>query len=154
MSNSGGSGGFRHSKWLMVGALIAAIVMGVGRLGSGLIDQGGSGSVPDPDCSTAIAWDVAPEHEGDTVTVEGPVVGASHVEGVSGQPTFLNVGADHPDPDRFTVVIWNDVRVQFDQPPETLFSGQEICVSGEVAIYDDGSSQIVLDRPGAITYAD
>jgi hypothetical protein len=137
----------------MIGALIAAIIMGVGRLGSGLIDQGGLSSVPDPDCSSAIAWADAPDYEGEIVTVRGPVVGARHVENTSGQPTFLNVGADHPDPDRFTVVIWNDVRVQFDQRPEMLFSGQEICVSGEVAMHE-GSSQIVLDRPGAIDYAD
>jgi hypothetical protein len=41
MSRKGNSGGIRHSKWLMIGALVAAILMGVGRLGSGLIDQSG-----------------------------------------------------------------------------------------------------------------
>jgi hypothetical protein len=154
VSSSASSGGIGNSKWLMIGALVAAILMGVARLGSGLIDTGGSASVPDPDCNDAIAWDSAADYEGETVTVQGPVVGAAHIETASGRPTFLNVGHDHPDPDRFTVVIWNDVRVQFDQRPEMLFSGQEICVSGEIAIHDDGSTQIVLDRPGAIIYAD
>lgn len=154
LSSSDRSRGFGNSKWLMIGALVAAVLMGVARLGSGLIDSGGSSSVPDPDCSSAIAWENSADFEGEMLTVQGPVVGAAHIENASGQPTFLNVGQDHPDPDRFTVVIWNDVRVQFDQRPEMLFSGQDICVSGEIAIHDDGSTQIVLDRPGAIIYAE
>jgi hypothetical protein len=142
-----------RSKWLMIGALVAAILMGVGRLGSGLIDQSGPGSVPEPDCAAAIAWDEAAEYEGNEETVAGPVAGATYAENVSGQPTFLNLGADHPDPDRFTVVIWNDVRAQFDQDPEMLFAGQEICVAGEIRMHE-GSPQIELAGPGAIRYAD
>lgn len=151
--SKGSAGGFRHSKWLMVGALVAAILMGIGRLGSGLIDQSGPGSVPEPDCAEAIAWDEAADHEGSQETVRGPVAGARYAEDVSGQPTFLNVGRDHPDPERFTVVIWGDERVHFDQDPEMLFAGQEICVAGEIQMHE-GSPQIVLGGPGAITYAD
>ncbi len=147
------SGGMRHSKWLMIGALVAAVLMGVGRLGSGLIDQAGSGSVPEPDCAAAISWDQAAQHEGGEETIRGPVVGAVHAERTSGQPTFLNLGRDHPDPDRFTVVIWNDVRAQFDQPPEMLFENREICVAGEIQMHE-GSPQIELDGPGAIQFAD
>jgi hypothetical protein len=155
VSKQRSSGGLGQSKWLMVAALIAAVLMGIGRLGSGLIDSGsGGGPVPEPDCAAAIAWDEAAEHEGDQETVRGPVVGATYAENVSGQPTFLNLGADHPDRDRFTVVIWNDVRTQFEQRPEALFAGQEICVAGEIQIHDDGSSQIELRGPRAITFAD
>jgi hypothetical protein len=155
MSKRRSAGGLGQSKWLMVAALIAAVLMGIGRLGSGLIDSGpGTGSVPEPDCAAAVSWQEAAEHEGEQETVRGPVAGATYAENVSGQPTFLNLGADHPDPDRFTVVIWNDVRAQFDQPPERLFAGQEICVAGEIQIHDDGSSQIELGGPGAITLAD
>jgi hypothetical protein len=154
MAKGKGTGGIGNSKWLMIGALIAAVLMGVGRLGSGLIDQSGPGAIPEPDCAAAISWEQAEEHEGEQETVRGMVAGATYAENVSGQPTFLNVGADHPDPDRFTVVIWNDVRAQFDQNPETLFAGQEICVAGDIQIHDDGSSQIVLDGPAAIQLAD
>lgn len=142
-----------YSKWLMIGALVAAVLMGIGRLGSGLIEQSGPGSTPDPDCSAAIAWNEAADNQGRVETVRGPVEGARYVEEANGQPTFLNIGRDHPDPDRFTVVIWNDVRVQFDQDPEMLFRGQEICVAGEIQMHD-GSAQIVLDGPEAIRYAD
>ncbi len=151
--SKGGSGGFRQSRWLIVAALVVAILMGIGRIGSGLIDQSGSGSAPDPDCTEAIAWDEAADHEGSEETVRGRVEGARYVEDAGGQPTFLNVGRDHPDPDRFTVVIWSDVRIQFDQDPEMLFQGQEICVAGEIQMHD-GSPQIVLDNPGQIQYAD
>jgi hypothetical protein len=153
MAKGKGSGGIGNSKWLMIGALIAAILMGIGRLGSGLVDQSGSGPVPEPDCGNAIAWEQAADHEGEQETVRGPVVGATHAENVGGQPTFLNVGADHPDPDRFTVVIWNNVRAQFDQRPEVLFAGQEICVAGEIQMHE-GSPQIELQGPGAIQFAD
>lgn len=152
MSKTSASGGSRQSKWLMIGALIAAILMGAGRLGAGLIDTGGTGSVPEPDCVAAIAWDDAGAYEGDQKTVRGPVVNASHLENVSGQPTFLNIGRDHPDPDRFTIVIWSDVRAQFDQTPETLFAGQEVCVAGDIQMHE-GSPQIELDGPAAITLA-
>jgi hypothetical protein len=141
------------SRWLMIGALVAAVLMGIGRLGSGLIDQSGPGSVPDPDCSAAIAWDQAEGAEGNQETVRGTVVGATYAENVNGQPTFLNVGADHPDPDRFTVVIWNDVRAQFDQYPELLFAGQEICVAGDIQMHE-GSPQVELAGSGAIKMAD
>lgn len=137
----------------MIGALIAAILMGIGRLGAGLIETSGPGSTPAPDCAAAIAWDEAAAHEGDQGTVRGPVVGAAYARNVSGQPTFLNLGRDHPDPDRFTVVIWNDVRAQFDQDPEILFDGQEICVAGDIQMRE-GSPQIELSGPGAIQYAD
>lgn len=142
-----------YSKWLMIGALVAAVLMGIGRLGSGLIDQSGPGSAQEPDCVEAIAWDEAESHEGERGTVRGPVVGSTYAENANGQPTFLNLGADHPDPDRFSVVIWNDVRAQFDQNPELLFVGQDICVAGDIQMYE-GSPQIELTDPKAITFAD
>ena len=151
--SKGGSGRLGQSKWLIVGALVVAILMGVGRIGSGLIDQSSPGPTGGPDCTEAIAWDDAIDHVGSQETIRGPVAGARYVEDASGQPTFLNLGRDFPDPDRFTVVIWNDVRIQFDQDPEMLFDGQEICVAGEIAMHE-GSPQIVLDGPGAIQYAD
>ncbi len=137
----------------MIVALVAAVVLGVARLGSGLIDQSDGGRAPAPDCESAIAWEDARGFEGEQATVRGPVVGVAFVEAVSGQPTFLNVGADHPDPDRFTVVIWNDVRRSFDTPPDIQFSGVEICVAGEIRIHD-GSPQIELEGPASIQVAD
>lgn len=147
------SGTSSNRKWLMIGALVAAVLMGIGRLGAGLIETSGPGSTPEPECASAIAWDDAEAHDGDRETVRGPVVGAVYAENVNGRPTFLNLGRDHPDPDRFTVVIWNDIRVRFDQPPERLFAGQEICVAGEIQMRE-GSPQIELAGPGAIQFAD
>lgn len=132
----------------MIAALVAAVLLGIGRLGSGLIET--STPVPEPNCADAIPWDQAENSVGNQETVRGPVAGATFAENVNGQPTFLNVGADHPDPDRFTVVIWNDVRTQFDQHPESLFAGQDICVAGDIQMHEV-SPQIELIGPAAIT---
>lgn len=151
--SSRSSGASRQSKWLIIGALVVAVLMGVGRLGAGLIDQSGSDPAPEPDCAAAVNWDAAADHTGDRVTVRGPVAGATYAENVDGQPTFLNLGRDHPDPERFTVVIWDDVRGDFDQPPETRFTGREVCVAGEVQMHE-GSPQIELAGREAIRVAD
>lgn len=75
---------------------------------------------------------------------------ATHEPEVDGGPTFLNVGNPHPDPDRFDVVIFEDIRDRFDRPPEDLFDGRDICVLGRVRDRD-GVPQIILDNPGWIS---
>jgi hypothetical protein len=70
---------------------------------------------------------------------------------VGGGPTFLNLGNPHPDPDRFDVVIYEDVRPAFDQPPEEAFAGAEVCVEGRVRDRE-GVPQIVLRGPAFIEH--
>lgn len=143
--NERGSSGLGNSKWLLIGALVVAVLMGIGRVGSGLIDQTGS----DIDCSEAIAWNDAASYAGEQRTVRGPVVDTTYAESSQGQPTFLNLGRAYPDPDRFTVVIWRDTRTSFDQRPEFMFAGQEVCVTGEIQMYE-GSPEIELPGRNAI----
>jgi hypothetical protein len=147
-----GSKGPLQSKWLMIGALVVAVLMGAGRVGSGLIDRTGPDPVPNVNCAEAIAWDEAGDFAGEVVTVRGPVVGVAYLPDVGGQPTFLNIGRDHPDPERFTVVIWGDQRAGFPDRPEVLFAGREVCIAGEIRIHE-GSPQIELAGTGAIEYA-
>ena len=151
-NRSGGS--ILKSKWVVIGGAILMAMFALGRLGSGLVGDGSSGgTVPEPDCADAISWEQAADHDGEQVTVRGPVVDTHHDTGSSGQPTFLNLGAEFPDSDRFTVVIWNDVRQAFPERPEALFAGQEVCVAGDVQIYE-GSPQIELAGADAIRLVD
>lgn len=149
MGNKATGGG--QSRWLIIAALVIAALMGLGRLGAGLIDL--SGSESGPGCEDAVAWDQAASRAGEDVTVRGPVVDTTYAETSTGQPTFLNVGRPHPDPDRFTVVIWGDLRPRFDRPPELAYYGEEICVTGEVQMYE-GVPEIELNGPGSISVAD
>jgi hypothetical protein len=76
--------------------------------------------------SDVIAWDDASQHEGESVTVEGPVAGTDYAESSNGSPTFLNVGVDYPDSSRFVVLIWGEDRSAFPDPPEDYYSGKPL----------------------------
>lgn len=90
----------------------------------------------------------AMRHVGETVTVCGRVASAAHFANVNGRPTFLNL--DRPYPDQlFTVVIWGQSRSRFDTPPERLYDGKLICVSGEIETYK-GRPQIEVKSPEQI----
>jgi DNA/RNA endonuclease YhcR with UshA esterase domain len=86
---------------------------------------------------------------GEYTSVSGPVVSTYYAEDSNGQPTFINVGRDYPDPSRFTVVIWGDSRANFEQPPEKAYDGKVICVTGVVTIYQ-GAAQIEVAQPSQI----
>ncbi|GAB4262521.1 MAG: hypothetical protein Kow00122_18920 [Thermoleophilia bacterium] len=96
-----------------------------------------------------IPWWEALDHAGEEVTVEGPVVGTYYARSSNGGPTFLNLGRDYPDPDRFTVVIWERNRGRFPGAPEVIYRGRTIRVTGVVAVYK-GSPQIEVKRPKQI----
>jgi micrococcal nuclease len=65
-----------------------------------------------------------------------------------GQPTFINL--DKPYPNQvFTVLIWGSDRGKFEKPPETLYSGKEICVTGMVQSYQ-GRPEIIVKDPSQI----
>ncbi len=53
-----------------------------------------------------IQWDEAYQYTDQYVSVCGPVVDSYFAASTDGQPTFLNLGKEYPDPDRFTVLIW------------------------------------------------
>jgi DNA/RNA endonuclease YhcR with UshA esterase domain len=99
-------------------------------------------------CNTSVFSQITIElenvskHIGDRVTVCGKVRGGRYLEQVKGNPTFLNMGAAFPK-HTLTVVIWNDVRKEFEKAPEELFKDKEICVTGRVELYK-GKVQIVV----------
>jgi micrococcal nuclease len=99
--------------------------------------------------SGAISWDKAKNHIGERTTVCGPVVSATWASGSKGKPTFLNIGKPYPDPDRFTVIIWEQYRSNFPQPPEAYYRGKTICVTGLIIPYK-GIPEIEVKTPEQI----
>ena len=84
----------------------------------------------------------AAKHVGDSVKVCGKVAGIRFMENSKGQPTLINLGAAYPN-QLLTVVIWADMRKQFDKAPEELLKDKEICVTGRVELFRD-KPQIVI----------
>ena len=84
----------------------------------------------------------AATHVGDSVKTCGKVAGIRFMEGSKGQPTLINVGAAYPN-QLLTIVIWEDLRKQFDKTPEELFKDKDICIVGKIEFYRD-KPQIVI----------
>lgn len=99
-----------------------------------------------------ISWDQAINHVGEHATVCGLVVGTMYAKDSRGQPTFLNIGRDYPDPDRFTVLIWGENRGNFSPPPEDAYAGKTICATGLIETYR-GTAQIEARTPSGIQVA-
>lgn len=147
--------------------LLAAVLLSLAACGSG----GGTSAEPNavaPDASITVAepsdaatatdsqaipWDEASSHIGETVTIEGKVVAGFYADTSNGEPTFLNIGRDYPNPDRFTVVIWGDDRGSFPDAPESMYDGKTIRVTGDVSEYE-GGAEIEVTSPDAIEVVD
>ena len=96
-----------------------------------------------------ISWEEAPLHIGETVTVCGPVMGSYYSRSSGGQPTFINIGREYPDPERFTIIIWGEDRANFPESPETLYLGETICATGKIKEYK-GSAEMKVTSPSQI----
>ena len=108
---------------------------------------------PPDDCEEfppgLIPWHEANDHIGERVTVCGPVKSTYYCSTCKGEPTFLNIGEPHPNPDRFTVIIWGDNRDNFPETPETYYKDKCVCVTGLVVPYD-GIAEIEVTSPDQI----
>lgn len=100
------------------------------------VDTGPVVEEPAAACPGAISWRDAADHVGERATVRGRVAGTRYAQDVDGQPTFLNLGRDYPDPERVTVVVWGKDRGRFPGPPETVYAGRTICATGTLELYE------------------
>lgn len=98
---------------------------------------------------TTIKLEDVSKHVGDSVKVCGKVYGIRQVATVQNEPTFINLGGGFPN-QLLTVVIWSDVRKQFEQAPEELFKDKEICVVGRIEVYKE-RPQIVIRERGQVS---
>jgi DNA/RNA endonuclease YhcR with UshA esterase domain len=90
----------------------------------------------------------AQQHIGETNTVCGLVATARYHGTQPARPTFLNF--DHPYPNQtFAVMIPDASRAKFKSPPETLFNGKTVCVTGLI-VDRRGRPQIVVEDSGQI----
>ncbi|MFJ4046109.1 hypothetical protein ACIPV2_10235 [Microbacterium sp. NPDC089987] len=85
----------------------------------------------------ALDWSEARANVGSTATVCGSVVSTFTAVKSEGQPTFLNLGRDHPDAAGFTAVIFDDHRSAFPFDPALEYDHTEICVSGEIRAHEE-----------------
>ncbi len=99
--------------------------------------------------SGALPWQEAQQHVGETVTVCGPVAETEYANTSDGQPAFIDLGVAYPDERRVTLVIWGEDRNAFPEPPETMYAGTTICVTGEPYIYE-GVCYIRVTSPSQV----
>ncbi|HOJ41140.1 MAG TPA: OB-fold nucleic acid binding domain-containing protein [bacterium] len=78
----------------------------------------------------------AAQFAGTTQTVRGLVVSTKYAAGSKGKPTFLNLEKPYPE-QIFTVVIWGQDRPKFEKPPEQLYRGKVIRVTGVIKVYQN-----------------
>jgi DNA/RNA endonuclease YhcR with UshA esterase domain len=93
-----------------------------------------------------ISWQDAAQYYGQMVTVEGTVVRTYN----SGRAVFLNFHQDYAS--HFKAVIFPDDWPKFSEPPEELFKGQLVRVTGVVQEYE-GAPEIIIGEPSQIETA-
>ncbi len=93
---------------------------------------------------TSIKLEDVSKHIGDSVTVCGKVAGMRYFENSKNKPTFLNIGANHPN-QLLTVVIWETTRALFTIKVDDLMD-KEICITGRIILFKE-RPEIVIDKP-------
>lgn len=96
----------------------------------------------------SIAPQQAASFIGRQTTVCGPVVSAFYASQSKGRPTTLNLGGTFLN-HYLTVLIRGSDRGKFEKPPERLYAGKKICVTGMIKS-DRGRPEIVVSAPEQI----
>lgn len=88
-----------------------------------------------------VSWEQAEDFAGTSQRVCGPVAAV----GRSDDDVFVNVGFDYPDPDRFTIVVWDVGSI------DPIFPSTMVCATGEVTLYE-GVPEIELTSQGSLEF--
>ena len=91
---------------------------------------------------TEIKLEDVGRHIGDSVKVCAKIYGGIFLDRSKDTPTFLNVGGAYPN-NTLTLVIWADLRKEFEQKPEEFYKDKTVCIFGKVTLFRD-KPQIVL----------
>jgi DNA/RNA endonuclease YhcR with UshA esterase domain len=132
-------------------ALLALVLLFTGV--TALVEQHGpnasaSSVGPTTTCASAIDWSKAKRVVGRSATIKGPVAGTRYASSSTGSPTFLNIGVDFPNPQRFTIVIWGRNRGRFGTP-EMRYRGHTVCVRGYIDTFR-GVAEVEARSPSQI----
>src|SRR5882757_4022477 len=91
---------------------------------------------------TAIKLEDVGKHVGDSVKVCGKIYGGIFLDRSKDTPTFLNVGGAYPN-NPLTIVIWADLRKEFEQKPEEFYKDKNVCIFGKITSFKD-KPQVIL----------
>lgn len=131
-----------HVSWQCAGMKVRLTV-----IAAGLALVSGCATASEPvDAATDLNWEGAAFYVGTTQMICGPVAGVSVTRG---KDTFVNIGRDYPDPDRFTFVIFDQEASDYDR---AKLDGN-VCATGLVKLYE-GSAQMPLVSLSDITPMD
>lgn len=87
-----------------------------------------------------------------TCTIAGPVIDVYQATNEYGAPIFVNIGADYPDPDCVTLVVWADDEAEFDSTLHDIDHGNAwISVTSYLTTYN-GYLQFSTDNYVEWTY--
>ena len=87
------------------------------------------------------------------MTVVGPVISARILSRARGFPTFVYIGKDDPDKDRFELVIWGRNLENFAWNPLEHLPDKLIAVTGTVS-ERDGVVRMEVDSSGQVVVQD
>ena len=94
--------------------------------------------------ANGIPSEQAKQHVGETNTVCGLVASTRYMDTAKTKPTLLNF--DRPFPDHtFSVMIPDASRGKFTGPPEMMFKGKTVCVTGAIIEFRGKPEIIVTD---------
>jgi DNA/RNA endonuclease YhcR with UshA esterase domain len=96
-----------------------------------------------PTPPAVVSWQDAAQYYGQNVTVEGTVVDTYN----SGKVVFLNFDQDYKS--TLKAVIFPDDWPKFPEPPEELFLGKKVRITGLVKEYQ-GAPEIIVEEPEQI----
>ena len=91
---------------------------------------------------TEIKLEEVGKHVGDSVKICAKIYGGIFLDRSKDTPTFLNVGGAYPN-NPLTIVIWTDLRKEFEQKPEEFYKDKNVCIFGKITLFKD-KPQIIL----------
>jgi very-short-patch-repair endonuclease len=106
---------------------------------------------PGRSCANPLDWQTAKRYEGQQTAFVGKVAQVTVRRGVTGSPTFIDLGAAFPSKGRLTAVIWGADAGLFNSDLARNLAGRTVCVQGRVGSRD-GVAQIVLKKRDQLVY--
>lgn len=116
------------------------------------VSTGGDRSVKRGDsCENPLDWREARQHVGARVAIAGQVARVTYRQDVQGQPTWIEIGAAFPNPDRVTLVVWGNNRDALGPHISRMNTTQKVCVIGTVERYRE-SHQLELREGSQVRF--